>query len=333
VKDKHVSDALQAIEKEVADNLTEGGFPGIIWDTNESGQARETDDDPTLNVGYRPINMFVETFENKHSILKCFPTGELSPQPFVEGSFLKFQKVVAAVKTKFGLEFPGIVMQWNDFLLTAPKSDDASEYEKEHPLYIPFREVLFGIRQSDGRYASTRDECAASECAAMKTQSDKDAESASKIGRFEAETWRTLPCMNKGAAAAFERVKTVTKDGGAVTTQEPFYESSEEDMSDQSSEDDNSVSPRWCTVRHQTHVPKFGDALAYVGLNYSRRLKNSSSHDLFSSGTIDKIVRKSDVANGELHFKLLNAADGATHELCKAVMSTNKRGVYKVSST
>jgi CRISPR-associated protein Csm4 len=30
--------------------------------------------------------MIVGTFENEHSILKCFPFGDLKPQMFVEGS-------------------------------------------------------------------------------------------------------------------------------------------------------------------------------------------------------------------------------------------------------
>lgn len=115
--------------------------------------------------------------------------------------------VAAAVKRKHGNDFPFAVLQWEKFLASAPLSDDADEYVKDNPLYIPFRKEMFGIDPSDERYTHGRDDCAA-----KKDQCQQDAAAASK--GLEEEVWRSLPCMSKSSAAAFERVKAVKQDDG-----------------------------------------------------------------------------------------------------------------------
>jgi hypothetical protein len=74
-----------------------GGFPGILWDED----ATVADIDEAKNVGYVPIEMVAETFENEHSILKCFPTGVLSPQPFEPGFRQKLVKVAEACRYEY----------------------------------------------------------------------------------------------------------------------------------------------------------------------------------------------------------------------------------------
>jgi hypothetical protein len=164
-------------------------------------------DDTHLNVGYKVLNMIVESYENKHSILRSFPTGNLSPQPFVEGSREKLEKVAAAAKSKLGNDFPGVVHQWDEFLAKAPQSDDVEEYIRENPLYVPFSKELFGIDPDDERYSHGRDDCVA-----KKEQVEKDASVAKKA--FDAEVWRTLPCMTMNAKHSVERVKRSKQNDG-----------------------------------------------------------------------------------------------------------------------
>ena len=209
---------LKEIMKEAFKENAEGNFPGIIFDENEVLEEEDSDkdeedsesDDGTqvFNVGFKPIEMIVDTFENKHSILKSFPTGDLKPQPFVEGSIDRIKKVAAAVKAKFNREV-GVIRDWNAFLANVPKSDDADEYVRDHPLYIPFRKELFQI---DEGYATTKDAAAA-----KADQANKDAEAESKMKRPDIEIWRSLPCMSKKSKIPFERVKSIIGESGNST--------------------------------------------------------------------------------------------------------------------
>jgi hypothetical protein len=115
----------------------------------------ESPEDDNVNVGYKVVDLIVDTYENECSILKDFPSGDLKPQPFVEGARAKLEKVAEAVKSKLGMDFPGAIVQWNEFLATAPQTDDAEAYCAAHPLYVPFKEKLFGILEKDSRYAAT----------------------------------------------------------------------------------------------------------------------------------------------------------------------------------
>ena len=100
---------LKEIMKEAFKENAEGNFPGIIFDenevleeeeSNENEEDSELDDEArVLNVGFKPIEMIVDTFENEHSILTSFPSGDLKPQAFVDGSIDRIKKVAAAVKT------------------------------------------------------------------------------------------------------------------------------------------------------------------------------------------------------------------------------------------
>jgi hypothetical protein len=213
----HHNDEFKELESQARKDYGEGNFPGIIWDEDEvnefdnSDQQEEKDGLDTraeaqcLNVGYKPIEMMVETYENEHSILKCFPFGEFKPQPFVEGAVAKMKKTAELVKRKFG-KFDAVVSQWNDFLDNAPQSDNVDEYIRRHPLYIPFAKDLFLLDQG---YAIARD------MATVKaTQEEKDSEAVTKKTGSDCEIWRSLPCMTKKTKVAFERVKSVPGDKG-----------------------------------------------------------------------------------------------------------------------
>jgi len=69
----------------------EGCFPGIIWDqkeydaVQEGDNSRNEEDGDDVNIGYKVVEMEVQTFENEHSILKCYPVGDIKPQPFEQG--------------------------------------------------------------------------------------------------------------------------------------------------------------------------------------------------------------------------------------------------------
>jgi hypothetical protein len=151
---------LKEIMKEAFKDNAEGNFPGIIFDENEVLEEKDSDeneenselDDETqvLNVGFKPIEMIVDTFENEHSILKSFPSGDLKPQAFVEGSIEKIKKVAAAVKAKFNRE-AGVIRDWNAFLLNVPKSDDADEYVRHHPCIFLLERSFFKLTKGTQR--------------------------------------------------------------------------------------------------------------------------------------------------------------------------------------
>jgi hypothetical protein len=346
-------------------HMCAGSFPGILWDEDASDD--DEDDEAQLNVGYKALNMVVEKYENKHNILKSFPTGVIQPQPFVEGSRQKLEKVAAAVKMRHGHDFPGAALQWDEFLANAPQSDDADEYVRNNPLFIPFAKELFGINTEDERYALGRDDIAA-----KKDQFEHDASAATK--ELDEEVWRTLPCMAKTAKSAVERVRRIKQDNGKFSiccccrcccvpmyisavivmsnndkyitvvsyagdiTYEPYYKeqedfidessSEEEDVSSSEEATDDATVPRWCTVRRYCGIHKYGDASAYVGLECCKR-------DGSEKGTIEAVVRNSSVCEGELHFAIALESDEVEvaekcYVLCKTAMSTNKKNSYKV---
>jgi hypothetical protein len=218
----HYNDEFKNLERQAQKDFSEGNFPGIIWDQDEvtdfdnSDQQEEKNgsdmhaDAQRLNVGYKPIEMVVDTFENEHSILRCFPFGELKPQAFVEGAIEKIKKTAELVKRKFA-KFDGVIRQWNEFLEIAPKSDDVYEYIRDHPLYVPFAKDLFQLELDQG-YATTRD------LATVKAfQEVKDSEAVAKKAGGDLEIWRSLPCMTKKSKIPFERVKSAMGDKGKKT--------------------------------------------------------------------------------------------------------------------
>lgn len=100
-------------------------------------------------MGYVAVDGIVETVENASSILTSFPNGLIPPQPFIDGSRQNLENVEEAVRHRLGLSFPGAVLAWQEFLRQAPQSDDVHQYIVDHPLYIPFKEELFGITPED----------------------------------------------------------------------------------------------------------------------------------------------------------------------------------------
>ncbi len=107
----------------------------------------------------------------------------------------------------------------------------------------------------------------------------------------------------------------------------PFYEDEMEEETDVSSEDEDLAEPRWCTVRRNTHINGYGDAAAYIGMEFSR--SNAEEGEL-SSGVIDAVVKKTNCVNGAMHFKLVNHSRIFNFVPCKNLMSTSKSNVFKV---
>ena len=50
-----------------------------------------------------------------------------------------------------------------------------------------------------------------------------------------------------------------------------FYENKEEVESPPSSEDEDTSTPRWCTVRKDFRVGQYGKASGYIGLRFSKK--------------------------------------------------------------
>ena len=331
---------LKELEKEAYKESSEGNFPGIIWDENEVLEEESSDSDDEsniLNVGYKPIEMIVDTFENGHSILKSIPSGELRPQAFVEGSIEKIKKTASLVKTKFS-KFKGIVRDWNEFLLKVPESDNADDYVRDHPLYIPFRKELF--QMDEGTVVTTKDVAAS-----KANQKDKDAEAEAKKKQPDIEIWRSLPCMTKKSKVPFERVRSIISENGKINniikfafivyspfvlgkkTLVPFYEDVVEAESEASSEDEDIAKPRWCNVRRDTHINGYGDAASYIGMEFSR---SGADEDSLATGLIDSVVKNKEYINGAQHFKLVSGSKPCIFVPCKIIMSTAKSNVYKV---
>ena len=328
-----------------------GGLTGIIWDDMADSTMKEEDDewtDESKNVGYKPVSMEVTEYENECSILKCMPYGNLLPQLFVPGARAHMESVAAAVKLKYGLDFPGAAAQWTEFLLNAPQSDNVYDYLCDHPLYVPFKEELFSIANGDVRYASTIKESEVMR-EEIRIQLAKDRSRERRSGAIT-EVWRTKPCMDNKSKKPFERCqKVVGLDGKVVSV--PFYrnekdddeeeeEEEEEDEDDEgelSSEDDTHEDERgrWCTVRRDGGVKKFGDALCYCGQRFTKKNEKNDGNSL-TTGLIVAVVKNRDECTGDgkciLHFKLLRDGADAPHYVpCQDIMSTKKKNPYKVS--
>ena len=100
-----------------------------------------------------------------------------------------------------------------------------------------------------------------------------------------------------------------------------------EEGSDVSSEDEDITEPRWCTVRTDTHINGYGDAAAYIGMEFSRR---DIEEGELAAGVIESVVKKRDCVNGAKHFKLVNGGTLCNFVPCKSLMSTSKSNVFKV---
>ena len=103
-----------------------------------------------------------------------------------------------------------------------------------------------------------------------------------------------------------------------------------EEGSDVSSEDEDITEPRWCTVRTDTHINGYGDAAAYIGMEFSRRDVEEGE---LATGVIESVVKKKGCENGAKHFKLVNDGTLCNFVPCKNLMSTSKSNVFKVRNT
>ena len=148
---------LQTLENELNPNNTAPKrlFPGIIVDENDDKDDLETrginaDTIELINsIGYEPVKVEVNEFEGQGNcfVLKSIPSGStIYPQPFVEGFRADLEKINNTVKSKLS-QFGDTVREWDTFMREeAPQTDDAEQFHKESkPLYIPFREELFGM--------------------------------------------------------------------------------------------------------------------------------------------------------------------------------------------
>lgn len=250
------------------------------------------------------------------------------------GSRKTLEAVAAAVKKKQGMDFAEVALEWDEFLAIAPQSDDVYEYVADHPLYIPFKDELFGISEADTRYADTFEGTHY-----LHIQRQKDIAEAARAKKAKTcEVWRTMPCMHKNAAISCERVNRVIEEDGTQQL-EPFYEDEDEEEEEEeelSSEDesDRKEKGRWCTVRRLTNVSKFGDARRYVGERFTR--KTGDKNNPLQKGTIASVARNRDEDRGELlHYKLQFEGSDDTSGFeafvaCKKVMSTSRTNPYRV---
>ena len=133
--------------------------------------VNEIVEDANFDLGYVRQTCQVEWFPKQTAeapagmfVLQRFPTGELLPEPFVEGSRATLEHVTKRVISHFSpitksnnqpvqplvgssIRRYGdlIVAEWTNFTDNiAPVSDDAAEYCRENPFHVPLLDVLFG---------------------------------------------------------------------------------------------------------------------------------------------------------------------------------------------
>ena len=107
-------------------------------------------------MGYKAVQAIVPLTENENGVLFDFPSGKIEAQPFLPGSRQALEEVAEAVRKKYGKDFPGAVIAWEEFLDKAPQTDDVEEYLKNNALYIPFKKELFGITSDADNFANER---------------------------------------------------------------------------------------------------------------------------------------------------------------------------------
>jgi len=82
-------------------------------------------------------------------ILKSIPTGVPEADSFVKDSHLLLEALLESVKAYFGVTAPHVVAEWKEWIKLCPKNDYVEDYIRDHPLYIPLRETLFGDKRTE----------------------------------------------------------------------------------------------------------------------------------------------------------------------------------------
>ena len=77
-------------------------------------------------------------------ILQQLPTQLPKPMPFVENSLYDLEEICKEIQVKFGVNYGKTVTAWEEFAKSAPNTNDVDSYVREHPLHIPFADILFG---------------------------------------------------------------------------------------------------------------------------------------------------------------------------------------------
>lgn len=76
-------------------------------------------------------------------MLERFPTVEIEPAPFVQGSKQELDAVYSKVQQQYG-NCNEVISSWDKWMAEkAPFSDDVLEYVVDHPMHVPFKDILF----------------------------------------------------------------------------------------------------------------------------------------------------------------------------------------------
>ena len=289
-------------------------------------------EDPAIEVGYVPIRLHVKTFQSDFSLLPDeLPTGKLSPVPFIEGFRASLEEIMAAVELKYHMNACA-VLQWREFLQAAPQNDNVEDYIANHPMHIPLAQALFGINEN-GDFTPP--------AAAAATSRSRERP------HREMETWMSQPSARVGLSSyadePYIRVEPRTRlpvPGDEDPVFQSYYVEAGEEPED-SSQDEADMPSRWCTVRRETKVHRYGDAKRYVGRMFQRTHKKYRRSDYrWAKGRIVSVVRNKDILNGELHFKFYSPVEFPDsiptnesdygYERCALVMSTAKSNGFRL---
>lgn len=116
---------------------------------NEVIELLEEFTDNPLDSGFRPVLTEVK-WQPDHSqesleILNDIPTADFIPHGFIKGSRNALNNTIREVESYFSKRLE-VIREWHAFDSIMPKNDFATPFAVEHGLYIPLKDILFGIQ-------------------------------------------------------------------------------------------------------------------------------------------------------------------------------------------
>ena len=76
------------------------------------------------------------------NVLTSLPIGPISPEGFVDGGRSLLDHVILRMSRKLFERHPVVKEHWSSFAKVSPKSDDVTDYLKDHPFHIPLHDAL-----------------------------------------------------------------------------------------------------------------------------------------------------------------------------------------------
>jgi len=105
--------------------------------------------DNPLDSGFQPVltevNWQPDHNNESFEVLNDIPTANFIPHGFISGSRTALTNTIREVERYFSKRLE-VIKEWHEFDSIMPKSDYAVPYAVEYGLYIPLKEILFGVQ-------------------------------------------------------------------------------------------------------------------------------------------------------------------------------------------